>query len=45
MAFSIVYGNALEYEGDAVLNSLGTDGSTYGELCKSIIKGINRTEY
>lgn len=44
MAFSIVYGNALEYEGDAVLNSLGTDGSTYGELCKSIIKGINRTD-
>lgn len=44
MAFSIVYGNALEYDGDAVLNSLGIDGAKYGKLCRNIIKGINRDE-
>lgn len=42
MAFSVIYGDALTYVGDAVLNSLGTEGSSYGKLCKKIIAGINR---
>lgn len=44
MSFSVTYGDALEYKGDAVLNSLGTNGAVYGKLCKNIIKGINRKE-
>lgn len=44
MSFSVIYGDALEYKGDAVLNSLGTDGAVYGRLCKNIIKGINRKD-
>lgn len=44
MSFSVTYGDALEYKGDAVLNSLGTNGAVYGRLCKNIIKGINRKD-
>ncbi len=44
MSFSVTYGDALEYKGDAVLNSLGTNGAVYGKLCKNIINGINRKE-
>lgn len=44
MSFTVTYGDALEYQGDAVLNSLGTNGAIYGKLCKNIIKGINRQE-
>lgn len=44
MSFSVTYGDALEYSGDAVLNSLGTNGAVYGRLCKNIIKGINRKD-
>lgn len=44
MSFSVTYGDALEYKGDAVLNSLGTNGAMYGRLCKNIIKGINRKD-
>ena len=44
MSFSVTYGDALKYKGDAVLNSLGTNGAVYGRLCKNIIKGINRKD-
>lgn len=44
MSFSVTYGDALEYKGNAVLNSLGTNGAVYGRLCKNIIKGINRKD-
>lgn len=44
MSFKVIYGDALEYEGDAVLNSLGTNGAVYGRLCKNIINGINRKD-
>ena len=44
MSFKVTYGDALEYEGDAVLNSLGTNGAVYGRLCKNIINGINRQD-
>lgn len=44
MSFSVTYGDALAYEGDAVLNSLGTNGAVYGRLCKNIINGINRKD-
>jgi len=44
MSFSVTYGDALEYKGDAVLNSLGTNGAVYGRLCKNIINGINRKD-
>lgn len=38
MSFSVTYGDALEYKGDAVLNSLGTNGAVYGRLCKTSSK-------
>lgn len=44
MSFTVTYGDALEYQGDAVLNSLGINGAVYGRLCKNIINGINRSE-
>lgn len=44
MSFSVAYGDALEYKGDAILNSLGTNGAIYGRLCKNIIFGINRSD-
>ena len=45
MSFSVTYGDALEYKGDAVLNSLGTNGAVYGKLCKNINKWRNSKDY
>lgn len=42
MSFKVIYGDATTYKGDAILNSLGTNGAVYGRLCKNVIEKINR---
>ena len=38
MGFHIEFSDIVKYEGDAIVNSLGVDGSVYGRLCKNIIE-------
>ncbi|MCQ2499670.1 MAG: macro domain-containing protein [Lachnospiraceae bacterium] len=41
MPFRTIFSDAVIYEGDAVLNSLGRKGSVYGYLCRNIIKAAD----
>lgn len=41
MPFKLVLGNVTNYEGDAILNSLGPNGKVYGSLCQAIITAAN----
>ena len=41
MPFKVVMGNITNYEGDAILNSLGPNGRVYGNLCKAIIEAAD----
>lgn len=38
MGFTVKFSDVTKYKGDAVVNSLGTEGSVYGSICKSIVE-------
>lgn len=44
MPFKIKFADITKYEGDAIVNSIGVNGSVKGALCKAILKEANSKE-
>ena len=44
MGYHIEFSDITKYKGDAIVNSLGVNGSVYGRLCKNIIEAANSPE-
>jgi len=44
MPYKVKFADAVKYEGDVILNSLGPNGNVYGALCKNIISSMEDSE-
>ena len=40
MSYTISFGNIVEFDGDAIINSLGVQGRVYGQLCRNIVDAM-----